>query len=475
MISSTLQSPESRRPQSYFWSDVAQALRGKRHDHTTGSLNRSLLLLAVPMMLEMVMESLFAVIGIFWVSRLGPDAIAAVGLTESVMNLVYATAIGVSFAATATVTRRIGENDPERAAVAAAQALMLGLAISAILGLVLGFFAADILTLLGASAAAVELGSDYARIMVSANATVFMIFVSNAIFRGAGDAVFAMRTLWLANALNIVLGPCFIFGWGPFPELGVTGAAVATNIGRGAGLICQLLHLTGHSGRIRLLPRHCRPRPDVFRRLLATSGNGIAQLLIGTTSWIGLYSILAAFGSAAVAGYTIAMRIIMFVLLPAFGIANAAATLVGQNLGAGHADRAEAAVRAAARFNILLLAFVGVAAVSLSNPLVRLFTTDPLVLAYGAKALWVVSLALPVYAVGTCLAAAFNGAGDTRTPTRLNFVCLWLGQIPIAWLLAHTLALGPVGVFVAVPVSQSALALMSYVFFKRGGWKLQKI
>jgi putative MATE family efflux protein len=458
-----------------FWGDVAHALKGEQHDYTKERLNRAILLLAVPMVLEMLMESLFAVVDVFWVSRLGRDAVAVIGLTESVMSLIYAVAIGISFAATAIVARRIGEKDPERAARSAAQIVMLGVTVSAGLGLLFGWFAPDILRLMGASPAIVELGSDFARIMLGGNVTVFMIFLINAIFRGAGDAVLAMRTLWLANALNIVLGPCFIFGWGPFPEMGVTGAAVATNIGRGVGVLYQLWHLAGHNSRVRVRLHHFRPAFDVLKGIVTTSGNGILQLVISTTSWVGLFKILSMFGSAALAGYTIAIRIVIFVLMPAWGLANAGATLVGQNLGAQQPDRAEAAIRIATRFNVILLGIVGAAFVIFAYPLVRLFTSDPETLTYGARALWIVSLAFPLYAAGMCMEAAFNGAGDTWTPTRLNFFCFWLGQVPLAWILADILGLGAMGVFIAVPISFSVLALWGWLLFKRGKWKLQRV
>ena len=476
-MSSSTSTPgsESSPARTSFWSDVAHALKGEQHDYTAESLNRATLLLAVPMVLEMLMESLFAVVDVFWVSRLGRDAVAVIGLTESVMSLVYAVAIGISFAATAIVARRIGEKDPESAARSAAQIIMLGVTISAGLGVLLSFFAPDILRLMGASPAIVELGADFARIMLGGNVTVFMIFLTNAIFRGAGDAVLAMRTLWLANALNIVLGPCFIFGWGPFPELGVTGAAVATNIGRGIGVLYQLWHLAGHNSRVRVRLHHFLPAPEVMRTIITTSGNGILQLLISTTSWVGLFKILSVFGSGALAGYTIAIRIVVFALMPAWGLANAGATLVGQNLGAQKPDRAEAAVRIAMRFNVLLLAIVGAIFVILAYPLVGLFTSDPETLAYGARALWIVSLAFPLYAAGMCFEAAFNGAGDTWTPTRLNFFCFWLGQVPLAWILADVLDLGALGVFIAVPTSFTVLALWSAVLFKRGRWKLQQV
>jgi putative MATE family efflux protein len=458
-----------------FWQVVRLSLKGRHFDYTSVPLNRAVILLAVPMVLEMIMESLFAVVDVFWVSRLGSEAVAVVGLTEAVMTLVYAVAIGISFAATAIVARRIGEQDPERASQAAGQIIVIGVTLSAGMGLLLSYFAADILRLMGATDSVVALGTDFARIMLGCNATVFLIFLINAIFRGAGDAVLAMRTLWLANALNILLGPCFIFGWGPFPELGVTGAAVATNIGRGVGVLYQLWHLAGHNSRVRVRMRHLTPIFDDIRAILATAGNGILQMAIGTTSWVGLVKILATFGSVALAGYTIAIRIVIFALMPAWGLANAGATLVGQNLGAGKPERAEQAVWIATRFNALFLGVVGLAFIVFAGPLVSFFSDDPHVLEYGVRALWVVSLAFPLYAAGMCLEGAFNGAGDTRTPTRLNFFCYWLGQIPLAWLLANYFGLGPTGVFIAIPVSFSALALWALVLFRRGHWKQQRV
>jgi len=458
-----------------FWRIVALSLKGEHHDYTTVSLNRAVLLLAVPMVLEMIMESLFAVVDVFWVSRLGSDAIAVIGLTESVMTLIYAIAIGLSIAASAIVARRIGEQDPERAAQAAGQIVVLGVLVSAGMGLVLSYFAPDILRLMGAADAIVTLGEDFARIMFGCNATVFLIFLINAIFRGAGDAVLAMRTLWLANALNIVLGPCFIFGWGPFPEMGVTGAAVATNIGRGVGVLYQLWHLAGFHSRVRVRLRHLKLVREDVRTIMTTASNGIAQLLIGTTSWIGLFKILAVFGSSALAGCTIAMRVVMFALMPAMGLANAGAALVGQNLGAGKPQRAEDAVKIATRYNTLFLGIVGVVFVVFAHSIVSLFTHDPIVLAHGTRALWVVAVALPIYAAGMCLGAAFNGAGDTWTPTRLNLFCFWLLQVPLAWVLAQPLNFGPTGVFVAIPLSFSVLALWTAVLFKQGRWKQQQI
>lgn len=454
---------------------VLLALKGHHHDLTAESLNRAVLLLAVPMVLEMIMESLFTVVDVFWVSRLGSDAVAVIGLTESIMTLVYAVGIGISFAATAIVARRIGEKNPEGAAQAAGQIVMLGLALALGLGAVLGSCAPSLLRWMGATDAVVERGGSFARIMLGGNVTVFLIFLINAIFRGAGDAVIAMRTLWLANALNIILGPCFIFGWGPFPELGVTGAAVATNLGRGTGVAYQLWHLLGGRGRVRVGLRHLRPVRKDLVAILQTATNGVAQLLISTTSWVGLFKILATFGSTALAGYTIAIRVVMFALMPAWGLANAGATLVGQNLGADLPDRAEAAVKIATKFNMIFLGVVGAVFVALGPAIVGLFTTDPAVFHFGHRALWIVSLAFPLYAAGMCLESAFNGSGDTWTPTRLNFFCFWLVQVPLAWLLAHPLGCGPTGVFIAVPVSFSVLTAWSAILFRRGTWKGHKV
>ncbi len=458
-----------------LWRVVVESLKGQHHDFTSAPMNRAVLLLAIPMVLEMIMESLLAVVDVFFVSHLGKDAIAVVGLTESVMSLIYAVAIGISFAATSMVSRRIGEKDPEMAARTAAQVILLGFGVSAAFGVVGGWFADDILRLMGASDAVVAAGTDYARIMLGGNATVFLIFLINAAFRGAGDAVIAMRTLWLANGLNIILDPCLIFGWGPFPEMGLTGAAVATNIGRGIGVIYQLWHLAGHHSRLKVRAVHFAPEREILRSVIHLAKNGVAQLLISTTSWVGLFKILALFGSSTLAGYTIAIRIVIFALMPAWGLANAGSTLVGQNLGAEQPDRAEKAVWIATKFNMIFLGLTGLLFVVFSKPLVGIFTSDPEVARRGVSALWIISLAFPLYAAGMCMEGAFNGAGDTWTPTRMNFFCFWLGQVPLAWVLAVPLGLGPMGVFIAVPISFSVLALWGLVLFRRGKWKEQVV
>lgn len=458
-----------------FWGAVRQALRGELQDYTALGLERAVLLLAVPMVIEMLMESLFTIVDVFWVARLGKEAVAVVGLTESVMSLIYAVAIGISFAATAIVSRRIGEKNPVLAAQAAGQILLLGATLSALIGVALAYFAGDILTLMGAEPAVVAQGTGFARIMFGGNATVFLIFLINAIFRGAGDAALAMRTLILANGLNLILDPCFIFGWGPFPELGVAGAAVATNIGRGVGVLYQLWHLTVRAGRVRVGWDDLRSRAGSMAAILRTSASGIGQLLISTTSWVGVFKILALFGSPVVAGYTIAIRVVVFALMPAWGLANAGATLVGQNLGAEKPERATEAVRIAMRYNVIFLGAVGVMFVVFARFIAGLFTADAEVFAVATRALWIISLAFPLYAAGMCFEGAFNGAGDTGTPTRLNFFCFWLGQIPLAWLLARPLGLGPTGVFIAVPVSFSVLALWSGLLFRRGKWREKRV
>ncbi len=454
---------------------IARALRGDRHDHTAGELTESLVLLAVPMVAEMIMESVFAVADVFWVSRLGPDAIATVGITETLMTIIYAAAMGTSMAATATVARRIGEKDPDAAARAAVQVIGLGVCIAGVLGAIGATFAPQLLSLMGASDAVVATGSGFTRVLLGGNASVFLLFLINAVFRGAGDAAIAMRTLWLANILNIALGPCFIFGLGPFPELGVTGAAVATTIGRGTGVLFQLWMLSRAGARLMLRRRHMRFEPEVMASIIRIGANGALQMLIGTTSWIGLVRILSTFGSKALAGFTVGMRVIMFALLPPWGLANAAATLVGQNLGAKRPERAEQAVWVAARVNMVLLAAIGAVFVVLAEPIVRVFSGDPDVLASGTQCLRIGALGFPFYAYGMVMTASFNGAGDTWTPTLINCFCFWLWEIPLAWVLARPVGLGSTGVYCALAVAYSTVALVAVIVFRRGRWKEKKV
>jgi putative MATE family efflux protein len=427
------------------------------------------------MVAEMVMESVFAIADIFWVSKLGADSVATVGLTESMLALIYAVAIGVSIGATATVARRTGEKDPEGAASAAVQAIALGIALAVPVGIAGALLAPRLLTYMGGSPALVATGWRYTAIMLGGNVVIMLLFLINAIFRGAGDAAIAMRVLWFANILNIVLGPCFIFGLGPFPKLGVTGAALATTIGRGSGVLFQLWTLGRGRGRVVIRRRHLKLDPAVMLRMLRLSGNAMFQVLIGTASWIGLVRIISGFGSAALAGYTIGIRIIVFALLPSWGMSNAAATMVGQSLGAGKPDRAERSVWIAGFYNMIFLGVVGLGFVVGAPALVHLFTSDPAVVAYGVACLRYVSYGFVFYAYGMVLTQAFNGAGDTWTPTWLNLFVFWLWEIPLAYVLAKVLGWGPRGVFVAITVAFSTLAVASALLFRRGRWKLKKV
>ncbi len=457
------------------WATLREAVRGSTQDLTEAPIGRAVVLLAVPMVLEMMMESVFAVADVFFVGRLGADAVATVGITESLMTVIYAVAVGLSIGATATVARRIGERDPGGAALAAGQAIVLGLIAATAIGVVGAIFAPDLLRLMGASDAVVRTGSQFTRVMLGGSGTVFMLFLINAIFRGAGDAAIAMRVLWLANAINIALGPCLIFGLGPFPELGVAGAATATTIGRGTGVLFQIYSLRSGRSRITLTASHLALARPVMAVILRLSGVAMFQNFIGTASWMGLIRILTGFGSAAVAGNTIGIRLVIFALLPSWGVSNAAATLVGQNLGAGKPERAEASVWRAGFYNTVALSIVGAAFLLFAEPLIRIFSADPEVIGHGVRCLRIVALGFVFYGYGMVLTQAFNGAGDTRTPTLINLFCLWMLEIPLAWVLSHPLGLGPTGVFTSVSVAFSALALVSTVMFKRGHWKTQKI
>lgn len=456
------------------WSLIKEALRGSRRDLTTMPLGRAILVLAVPMVFEMIWESMFAVVDIFWVGRLGPDAVATVGLTESMLILVYAAAMGLSIGCTALVARRIGEKDPDRAARVAVHGILLGLGLSAVVGVVGIVFAPQLLTLLGGSPAVVA-GASYTRVMLGGNVTIVLLFMINAAFRGAGDASVSMRTLMLANLINMTLGPFFIFGWGPFPELGVTGAAVATTIGRGIGVLYQLRALRAGHGRLMVRREHLRFDPGLLRTMLRLSRSGVFQVFISTASWVVLVRIIATFGTNALAGYQIAIRIVLFALLPSWGMSNAAATLVGQNLGAGHPERAEQAVWRAAFYNLIFLGLIGACFFAGADLLMAVFSQDAEVRALGARCLRIVSAGFPFYAYGMVATQSFNGAGDTRTPTRINLVCFWALQIPLAYLLAHQLELGPTGLFLAVTIAFCAVAVISVTLFRRGAWKQIKV
>lgn len=462
------------------WALLREALRGSERDFARAPLSQAIPLLAIPMVFEMAMEAVFAVVDVFFVSRLGPDAIATVGLTESLVTLVYALGIGISMPVTAMVARRFGEGDARSASRVAGQALLLGLSLGVLLGLPAPFIAGDLLALMGAEPTVVEHGRGYAAVALGTNVVIMLLFILNAVFRGAGDAAHAMRTLWIANGINLVLDPCLIFGLGPFPELGVTGAAVATTIGRGVGVLYQLRVLfrgpaTAHGQRLELDIDALRPAPRIIINLVRLSLGGVGQYLIGTASWIVLVRILAGFGSEVVAGYTVAMRVVVFALLPSWGFANATSTLVGQSLGAGDPARAERAVLYSGLYNMAFLGCLSIVLVGWPEPLVALLTDDPAVLAYGARGLRIVSCGYVFYAWEMVLLNAFNGAGDTRTPSLVNIVAFWVVELPLGWLLAHVLGWGPDGVFVAIAFAYSLAAVLAFLAFRRGRWKLVKV
>jgi len=462
-------------PPPTFWSSVREALRGSHQDFTAGNLNRAILLLAIPMVLEMVLESLFAVVDVFWVGRLGADAIATVGLTESLLSLVMAIGFGLSLSTTAMVARRIGEKDPVGAAVAGVQAMVIGVAIAALIGIPCLFYAPDLLRLMGASRQVVAVGSGYARIALGGSAAIMLLFLNNAIFRGAGDAAIAMRLLWVSNIINLVLDPCLIFGWGPLPKLGVTGAALATFTGRSIGVLYQFYRLLRGTERIRILRSQLHINLSVLLRLLRVSLTGILQFAIAHTSWIGLVRIVSVFGSAALAGYTIAIRILIFVLMPSWGLSNAAATLVGQNLGAKQPERAETSVWRTGFYNMFFLGVIGIFFVIFAEPVIRLFTNDPLVVPLAVTCLRILSYGNIAYAYGMVMLQAFNGAGDTVTPTIVHFFGFWLLEIPLAYFLAITVNMRSSGVFWSIVVAEAAIAAAGVVLFKRGRWKAQQI
>src|ERR1700761_3378356 len=454
-----------------IWPSIREALRGSHQDFTSVSLNRAILLLAIPMVMEMVLESLFAVVDVFWVGRLGADAVATIGLTESMLSLVFAVGLGLSMSTTAMVARRIGEKDPEGAAVAAVQAIVLGFVITFIVGLPCVFLAPKLLEWMGASPSVVAVGSGYARIAVGGAGAIMLLFLNNAIFRGAGDAAIAMRLLWVSNIINLVLDPCLIFGLGPFHRLGVPGAALATFTGRSIGVLYQFYRLLRGTERIHILARHLRLNLAVLWRLLRVSLTGILQFTIANASWIGLVRIIALFGAAAVAGYTVAIRVVIFFILPSWGLSNAAATLVGQNLGARRPDRAAQAVWQTGFYNMLFLGVIGVFFFTFATPVVKLFVDDPAVVPIAAVALRTFSCGNIGYAYGMVMLQAFNGAGDTLTPTIVNFFGFWVLLLPLAYCLAVPLHMGAEGGFVAFVVAQFAIAGASVVLFRRGKWK----
>ncbi len=467
--------PETAEATQGLWSSLREAIRGSQRDFTTGSIPRSIFLLAVPMVLEMVMESVFAVVDVFVVSRLGADAVATVGLTESLLVLVYAVAMGVSIGAMALIARRVGEKDPERAALTAVQAIVLAGLLAAPVVVIGMSFAPRLLQLMGGSPWVLQHGVRYMQVMMASTLSITLLFLVNAIFRGAGDAAVAMRVLWLANGINCVLAPCLVLGLGPFPRLGVVGAAVATSIGRTSGVVYQFWRLSRPDGRITIRRRHLHLAWSTILQVLRLSGSATLQMLVGMASWVGMVRIISVFGSNALAGYTIAFRIITFTLLPSFGLANAAATLVGQNLGARQPDRAERSVWLAAGFNAVFLTLLGLVLLVFGPQLIHLFSADDAVAGYGVSCLRVVSLGFGFYGVGMVMTQALNGAGDTQTPTLLNFACFWVLELPLAWGLAHGLGLGAFGAFCALLAAFCTLAVAGTLVFRTGRWKLRVV
>ncbi len=455
---------------------VKESLRGSEdRDYTAIGVRKAIVLLSIPMVLEMAMESLFALVDIFFVSKIGVNAVAVVGLTESVLTIIYSLAWGLGMGITAVVARRIGEKDAAGAARSAMQGMLLTVIIGVALAIPGLFYARDILQLMGAERTVIDEGIGYMHWMLGGNVVILLIFSLNAIFRGAGDAAIAMRSLWLANGINIILDPFLIFGWGPFPEMGVVGAAIATNIGRGIGVSYQLYHLFNVKSRIDLSRIPLRVDLPVMLNIIRISAGGIAQFLIPSLSWLFLVRIVATFGSAAVAGYTIAVRIIIFSLLPSWGMANAASTLVGQNLGAKQPDRAQRSAWLCGHYNMIFMVSVAIFFWIAAPWALEFFTSDPIVSEYGILALRIVCLGYFFYGYGMVLAQAFNGAGDTVTPTIMNIICFWIIEIPLAWFLAKILGWGVEGVFASIAISESALAVLTGWVFSRGKWKLEKV
>jgi putative MATE family efflux protein len=458
-----------------FLSDAVEAVTGTEQDFTEGKLSRAILLLSIPAVLEMIMESIFVIVDIFFVSKLGADAVATVGLTESLITIVYAISFGLATATTSMVSRRIGEKNPDKASQTAFQAILTGMVVSLIIGIPGAIYAGDLLDLMGASSAITSHMSGYASIMLGGNTVIMLLFIINAIFRSAGDAVIAMRVLWVGNIINILLDPCLIFGLGPFPELGIAGAAVATTTGRGIAVLYQFYLLFFGRKRIQLSIQHFVVNFKIIARLIRLSLGSIGQNLIGTSSWIALVRIISIFGSEIVAGYTIAIRIINFILLPSWGISNAASTLVGQNLGAKKPERAERAVMITGWINMILLGIVGLVLVILPAPFIKLFIQDPSVLDAGIKCLRIVSIGFIAYGFGMVLVNSFNGAGDTTTPLKINVFAYWIIEIPLAWLLAIKSGFNEEGVFWAIVIAESLMTIIAYLVFRRGKWKLKEV
>jgi putative MATE family efflux protein len=454
-----------------FWDLLKRSIKGEDLNLLDGNLNTSIILLAIPMMLEMLMESLFAVVDIFFVSRIGVDAVAVVGLTESLLTIIYSLGIGLSMGATAMVARRVGEQKKDKAAIAGMQAIYLAVIVSVVIGIIGVIFSEELLYLMGASVSVIEGGSAFTKWMLGGNIIIMLLFLINGIFRGAGDAALAMRSLWLANGINILLDPIFIFGLGPIPALGVEGAAIATVTGRSCGVIYQLYHLFKGKGLIKIHRENFQFRWSIVKQLIKISAGGTGQFLIGSASWIFLMRLISGYGSTALAGYTIAIRVVIFTLLPAWGISNSASTMVGQNLGAGQPERAEAAVWRTGIINSGYMGIIMVIYLVFAEQIITFFTFEQDVIAIATSCLMIFSAGYIFYAFGMVITQSFNGSGDTKTPTILNFFIFWTFQIPLAYLLSKSFPLNPEGVFWAVPVSESILTIVAFLIFRKGKWK----
>lgn len=461
---------------SQFFALLRQSLKGGEHDYTQGSIRQAIVLLAIPMILELSLESVFALVDMYFVGALGKEAIQTVGLTESVISIVYSVAIGLSTAATAMVARRVGEKNNNGAAHAGAQAIIISLMITVVISVLGLIFAPDILRIMGAEPDVVKKGTGFARIMLGGSVVIILLFLINGIFRGAGNAAIAMRSLWLASLLNIALCPLLIRGIGPFPQLGLEGAAIATTISRGVGVLYQCWHLFKGKGSIKLYGHHFKFDFTVIKSLFGIAWPATFQFLIASGSWIVLTWLVAHTGGKdASAGYQVAIRNVVFFILPAWGLSNAAATLVGQNLGAGRPDRAEKSVLLTAKYNAIFMAGVTLLFLLFAKPIIHVFSHDPAVEQYGSQALMIIGSGYIFYGIGMVMIQALNGAGDTKTPTLINFFCFWVFQIPFAYLLAYHFNLGPTGAFIGIPVAETLIAIIAYIFFRRGKWKMVKV
>lgn len=457
------------------WKVFLEAIHGSPRDYTEGSISKAVILLGIPMVLEMVMESIFAITDIFFVGKLGPHAIATIGLTESLLTVVYTIAFGLSIGATAMMARRVGEHDMDGAANTAVQILAIGAFTSVLIAIFGVIYTEDLLRLMGATEEVIAYGANYMKVMFGGNIVILLLFLANAVFRGAGDGAIAMRALWLSNGLNLILVPCFVYGFLFIPAMGVTGAGVATTIARGFGALYTISHMFKGEGRVKIHRRHFALHMDVISRILRLSGSGTFQVFIGMASWIGLVRVMSNFGSEAVAGYTIGFRIILFAIFPAFGLGNAAATMVGQALGAKKPERAEKAVWLAGFYNMIFLGVMGVLYVAFAPVIIGWFTDDMIVQGYAVACLRTVASGFLLYAFGMVITQSFNGAGDTWTPTFINLLCFWMIELPVAYTLAIPFGLGPQGVFWAVTISFTSLAVVSAIVFRQGKWKTKVV